>query len=215
VVPTAHASVLTTRPNRYLTQLCRHVDQLSRCSDHRPRLKQGHPEHAHSGPEAYVSWSDTAGTIDLTWGRCTLTANDNALVLRAEAGNDLDLHRLQALLGARLEHVGRRDHLIVSWQPLPTPTPSRATDDRPGDRRRRTHRRMVGLVTVGVLVVALHLGLGGALVAARPWTGWPLDIVLAAVAVKILASVVLGRRIVDHRRRPSATAPETSEHPRA
>jgi hypothetical protein len=66
-----------------------------------------------------------------------------------------------------------------------------------------------------VLVVGLHLGLGAAVIAARPWTGWALDIVLAAVVVKLLASIVVGRRVVDHRRRSSAAAPETSQRPRA
>jgi hypothetical protein len=214
-VPTAHATVTTTRPSRYLSQLCRHIDHLSRHPNHRPHRQQGDAEHTPPTAQAQATWTETVGAIDLGCGRCTLTANDDALVLHTEARHDADLHRLQALLTARLEHFGRRDHLTVSWQPVPTPTPSPATDDKTGGDRRRTHRRTAALVAVGVLVVALHLGLGAAVIAARPWTGWALDIVLAAVAVKLLASIVLGRRIVDHRRRSLATARARSGHPRA
>jgi membrane protein implicated in regulation of membrane protease activity len=84
----------------------------------------------------------------------------------------------------------------------------------PGPKRRRPRRGTVILVTVGVLVVALHLGLGAAVIAAPAWTGWALDAVLAVVVVKLLASIVLGRRLVHHRRRSSVTAPETSDQPR-
>jgi hypothetical protein len=65
--------------------------------------------------------------------------------------------------------------------------------------RRAPHRRTLALVAVGVVVAALHAGLGAAMVATRPWTGWALDIVLAAVVVKLLVSSVVGRRIVQHR----------------
>ena len=64
-----------------------------------------------------MTWTDTAGAIDLGWGRCTLTAEDEALTLHAEADDAADLRRLQALLGARLEQFGRRDHLTVTWRP--------------------------------------------------------------------------------------------------
>lgn len=201
-MPTAHATVATTRPSRYLTQLCRHVDHLSRRSDHRPHPRRDDREHAAPGPDAHVVWSDTAGTIELGWGRCTLTTDDDALLLHAEANDDADLHRLQALLSARLHQIGGRDHLAVSWQPTSTSAAAAPhSRDAAGAGRRGRHRGTVALVAVGVLVVAAHLGLGAAAVAFPAWTGWALDAVLAVVAVKLLASIVVGRRIV-HRRRP-------------
>jgi hypothetical protein len=74
-MPTAHATVATTRPGRYLTQLCRHVDQLGRRSHPLP-AGPGGPGHTPPGADARVTWTDTAGEIDLGWGRCTLTAED-------------------------------------------------------------------------------------------------------------------------------------------
>jgi membrane protein implicated in regulation of membrane protease activity len=81
--------------------------------------------------------------------------------------------------------------------------------------QRGTRRPTVALVAVSGVVVALHLGLGAAVIAAHPWTGWALDIVLTAVAVKLLASIVVGRRIVAHRRRSSATRTDRPQRPRA
>ena len=209
-MPAAHATVATTRPSRYLIQLCRHVDHLSRRTDHRSHLRQGEVEHTPPGTPGQVTWTDTAGVIDLGWGQCTLTAEDNTLVLHAEAHDDADLHRLQALLSARLQQFDRRDHLDVSWQPTQpstTPAPAAAAPHSPdvaGTGRRGRHRGTVALVAVGVLVVAAHLGLGAAAVTSPAWTGWALDAVLAVVAavvVKLLASIVVGRGIIHPRRR--------------
>ena len=216
-MPTAHATVATTRPGRYLTQLCRHVDHLSRHTDSPQHLRRGEPGHTPPGPDTRVTWTDTAGTIDLGWGRCTLTADDNGLVLQAEAADAADLHRLQGLLSARLEQFGRRDQLTVTWQPTATPEPAASAGgahDVPHAGRRRPHHRTVGLVILGVLVVALHIALGAAVVAVPWWTTPALDVVLAAIVVKLLVSVVLGRRVIHHRRRPTAATPETTEQPR-
>ena len=198
-MPAAHATVATTRPGRYLTQLCRHVDQLSR-----------HAHRVPAGRDARVTWTDSAGAIDLGWGRCTLTAEDEVLTLRAEADDAADLQRLQALLGARLEQFGRRDHLTVTWQP------------EPGTEPRRPRRRVAGLVVVGVLVVAVHVALGAAAVAVPSWTGPALDVVLAVVVVKLLASLVLGRHVLHRRRRGTSVVvvgvddgvtPAPADHP--
>ena len=220
-MPTATATVATARPSRYLTQLCRHVDQLSRHAGHRHPPRAGDPAHTPPGPDARVTWSDTTGTIDLGWGRCTLQAGDGALVLHAEAPDAADLQRLPALLGARLHQIGRRDRLTVAWEPTTTPASPPATarpPDTTGAGRRVSHRRTVALVAVGVLVVALHLGLGAAVRTSAPWAGWALGVVLVVVAVKLLASIVLSRRLVNHRRRQApatppapATPSETSE----
>lgn len=213
-MPTAHATVATTRSSRYLVQLCRHVDQVIRPVDplggHRHPSRAHDPAHTRPGPEARVTWSDTTGVLDLGWGRCALQATDDALVLHAEADSGSDLHRLQTQLADRLHRIGRRDHLTVEWEPAATPAPL-LTAARPLDAtstgRRGARRRAVALVAVGVLVVALHLGLGAAVLAPASWARPTVDVVLAAVAVKLLASIVLGRRLVHHRRRPSPPTP--------
>lgn len=204
-MPTAHATVATARPGRYLTQLCHHVDQLRRHGGHPHRPRAADPAHVPPGARARVTWSDTDGVIDLGWGRCTLRAADGALVLHAQAENAADLQRLQALLGARLQQIGRRDRLVVEWEPVAAPptTPVRPQDTTGAAGRRGNRRRTVALVAVGVLVVALHLGLGATVISQAPWAGGALDVVLVVVAVKLLVSLLLGRRLVHHRRRPA------------
>lgn len=215
---TAHATVTTARPGRYLTQLCRHVDQLSRHTGHRHPPRAADPAHTPPGPDARVTWSDTTGTIDLGWGRCTLKAGDGALVLHAEAHDAADLHRLQALLADRLQQIGRRDQLVVEWEPVTTAEPLPAAGrppDATGVRRRANHGRVLALVAVGALVVALHLGLGAAVLTSVSWAGPAAEVVLAVVAVKLLVSIVLGRRLVRHRRRLAPTPQEAADEPRA
>ncbi|PBC92795.1 hypothetical protein BX281_0504 [Streptomyces sp. Ag82_O1-15] len=58
---------------------------------------------------------------------------------------------------------------------------------RGGGTSRRTRYRTTGFIVVGALVVAVHLGLGGAVMAASAWAGWAANIVLAAVLVKMVA----------------------------
>jgi len=201
-VPAAQALIATSRPGRYLHQLCRHVDELSRHPHHAVHPGRGDPEHPTSGADTRVTWTDTAGVIDLGRGRCTLTAGDEVLILHVEADDAADVQRLQALLGARLEQFGRREHLTVAWQPA-RPVPVATPDGRSGAGKGRSHRRTVGLVILGSLVVAMHVGLGAAAVSVPWWTSPALDVVVAVVVVKLLISLVLGRRIVHRRRRPT------------
>jgi len=70
----------------------------------------------------HVEWSDTRGTLTLTWGRCTMQAGPGTLTVRAEAASDESLQRVQDLITRNLERFGRREHLKVTWQPLQTPT---------------------------------------------------------------------------------------------
>jgi hypothetical protein len=108
-MPTAHADIATTRAERHLKQLCGHLDQPSHHSGHSTRERAG-------GPSAHqVSRADTHGVIDFGNAQCTLDASDDSLsiALVAETGDELD--RLQRIMAARLEIIGRRDHLIVTW----------------------------------------------------------------------------------------------------
>ena len=96
----AEASVATERSSRYLVQLCQHIDKVGR---------------AHPQMQAHVEWSDDRGVISFDWGRCTLRAAPGVLRLRAEAPDEEGLHRLEQRIADRLEQVGRRDHLTVTW----------------------------------------------------------------------------------------------------
>lgn len=96
----AEARVATQRPGRYLVQLCRHIGQVA----------QAHPQ-----MQASVECSDDRGVIDFGWGRCTLSAGPGVLTLRAEAADEDSLFRLEQRLVDRLEQVGRRDRLVVTW----------------------------------------------------------------------------------------------------
>jgi hypothetical protein len=97
---TADATVATARASRYLVQLCRHVKLVAKLSPHM---------------KARVEWSASRGVIDLGWGRCTLRAEPDALILRAEAGDQPGLAEIQRRVTERVEQVGRRDGLTVTW----------------------------------------------------------------------------------------------------
>jgi hypothetical protein len=194
---TAEARVETDRASRHLVQLCRHAGQMAQRPGHRVR----HDDGGHAAPEMrHVEWSDTHGTIDVGWGRCTLEATADALTLRAEAADEAHLRRLQDMIAGRLETIGSRDRLRVTWQQAAATTTAAAPlPARPaGGRRVWT----IVLVGAGVIAVAVHAGVIGGFLAAPRWTGWAADLILAAVVLKVvvlgLKGAVLGR--VAHRR---------------
>lgn len=85
---------------------------------HRPR--------AHGGGQAppqvqHAEWSATRGTVRLASGGWTMQAAPGMLQLRAEAADEASLQKIQDMLTARLEKFGRRERLIVTWQPPGTP----------------------------------------------------------------------------------------------
>src|SRR3954452_17177521 len=181
---TAEAHVRTELPNRYLLQLCKHAGQMGQHRGHRCRPHDG--QGTHTPPEIqHAEWSDTQGTVKMNWGQWTVHATPGTLTLRAEATDEKNLHQIEDLLGGRLEKIGRRDDLTVTWQRPDAPTVQpghtreahespRAADDsqdagKTGKRRSRAGRWL--LMAVVALVVAAHLGLGGAALAASRWTG--------------------------------------------
>jgi hypothetical protein len=131
-MPVSHAHVPTTRARRYLAQLGSHSRQLGRLARH-----QAHrPGEGGAAPAARpTSWSDASGIIDFGWGRCTLDATDEALTLRAEADDPDHLQLIQDGIARRVERIGRRDQLTVTWQPV---SPELAPATPAGERRRRT-----------------------------------------------------------------------------
>jgi hypothetical protein len=65
--------------------------------------------------QAHVEWSDDRGVIRFGRGRCTMRAGPGVLTLRAEADDKESLRQLQRRVADRLEQVGRRDQLAVTW----------------------------------------------------------------------------------------------------
>jgi len=214
-MPTAEARIHTARPSRYLVQLGKHFANKGRHLGHRPRPHHGGNVTAsaetHMPPDIqphqiHVEYSDAQGVLRLPWGRCTMDAEPDALVLRAEADNEEGLRRLQDLLAAHIGRFGRREELRVEWRRLETtsaawPTEETATArslQQPAPARRR-HLTWVGIATLAILVVAIHLGAADALLSAPRWTGWAVWGVMAAVVLKVTVLSVWGRR--GHRRR--------------
>ncbi len=120
----AEAHIKTTQPSRYLIQLCRHANSINH------KILRPHAGKAQVRPEIqHVEWSDTAGTLTFSWGRCTMQAGPDTLTVRAEAANEESLQRIQALITRNLERFGRRDHLNVNWER------PQATTAQPGEAR--------------------------------------------------------------------------------
>ena len=113
---TAIARIPTPDPGRYLVRFCKHASQMGGALRHRPRAHAG----GGAPPEMRsVEWNDTDGSLTLDWGRCTLHAAPGVLELRAEAADQESLARVQELIGRRLEKLGHREGLTVTWHPQP------------------------------------------------------------------------------------------------
>lgn len=215
-MPSVDAHIPTERASRYLAQLCRHLNQMSRMRHQSPAA------HGDQAPPAVrqVDWSDTAGTIRFSQGTCTLRATPDALALRVDADDEVALQRLQDGVTRRLETIGRRDRLTVHWRqsdPAPgLPVDAAAamsvpTDDTPAQRPRRLIR---GLAVAGLaaLAIAVHLGLLGTTLATSAWSSWGVNIVLGLILVKVVivgVHVLLGRVALRRRR---ATRHRTHGH---
>jgi hypothetical protein len=111
-MPTAQADIRTDRGSRYLTQLCRHASHMGAGIVHRLRAHRG----GDTGPEVRnAECTDTDGVIEFDRGRCTLHVTSASLVLRAEADDQADLDEIKAGIAARLNRIGRRDRLAITW----------------------------------------------------------------------------------------------------
>jgi hypothetical protein len=191
---TAQARIATERPSRYLVQLCKHFDNKGRHLGHRPST--------HTLPEVRpdqieVEWTDSDGTLRLPWGQCTLQATPGTLRVRVEADDQETLGRLQDLVTTHIGRFSRRDPLSVAWQP------SEASADVPAEavppRQRHGGRARFALIGIAVVAVALHLTLGGTVLAQTPWTGWVIGFLVTVVVVK--AALVGGLALRRHRNR--------------
>lgn len=132
-----------------------------------------------------------------------MQATPSGLFLRAEASDDKNLRRIQNGIAARLERIGRRDNLRVEWH-----APEAATS--PAVHLARPHRgrlQTLALTVAVVLLIALHLGVGGALVADAHWTGWATNLLLIPIVVLVAVKLLALRRLAVHHRaaRPKLT----------
>ncbi|HKA68530.1 MAG TPA: DUF2218 domain-containing protein [Actinomycetes bacterium] len=119
----AESNVATGRSSRYLVQLCQHIKLIA----------QRHPQ-----LQAQVEWTDDRGEISFGRGRCTLRADPGVLVLRIEAPDDATLRQLEQRIAGRLEQVGRRDRLTVTWT-SPRDIAEQAPSARPSHRAGQGH----------------------------------------------------------------------------
>jgi hypothetical protein len=156
----AEATVATERPSRYLVQLCQHVEQL------RSRAVSHHGDAAPAS-DAKVEWSETEGSLDFGWARCTVHAGEGALTLQAQAPDEASLQRLQDLIGRRITQIGRRDQLAVEWkqvaEPRPGPWPPNWVSERPADQATGAPRwvKVLGIVAIVVVLLVIAMLLGG------------------------------------------------------
>lgn len=156
-MPSMEARVPTDRASRYLVQLCRHAEQMS-------RWRHGPPAGHGGGREAVavreVQWSEASGVVRFEEGEWTLCASGDALLLRVDAVDQQALERLQRGIAVRVATVGRRDRLSVSWEPAdtwsaPSHQPAPPSEARAGtDRRRRARLGAVGVLAVGGMTAA-------------------------------------------------------------
>ena len=194
---TAEGRIATDHANRYLTQLCRHANNMGHHLSSAQLLRSHHTGHA--PPQVtHVEWSDAIGAIRFGDGQCILQASDNALLLRVEAITESTLCRLQEGIAHRLETFSYREHLTVRWLPstyqpnghreeMPSriPAPSRQVTLQLRSRR----ARKLALAAVAAFAVAAHLGLLGATFAIAEWARWGATAILAVIVLKFIVTV--------------------------
>ena len=104
--------VVTERAGRYLAQLCEHLDQLIA----RPGMHGPTGRHDGGPPDLRrVEWSAERGVVVFERATFTLTASSDELALRVEAEDAQDLERIKQALSDRIEAIGWRDGLTVTW----------------------------------------------------------------------------------------------------
>ncbi|MFI7679451.1 DUF2218 domain-containing protein [Actinophytocola sp. NPDC049390] len=109
---TTESRIETANANGLLAHLCQHATKMGQ------HLRHGHMRGAHTRPDVLgVELSDTHGTLDLSWGRCVLEADQDGLTVRIEAGTEEHLRGVQDIITADLERFGHRENLTVTWSP--------------------------------------------------------------------------------------------------
>ena len=155
-----------------------------------------HASDSDGPPIRDATTTDESVVLDLAWGRCTVTADDDALVLLAEAETHEDLAKIQAGVGQRVTKIGRRDGLGVTWSPAEGDSGAEGATVPASSRRSGVITALI-LIAV-VAVIGIHLGIGVALLR-RQWTWWLLGAVAALVILKLSMARHLVSSIRAHR----------------
>ena len=111
-MPVIEGRVDTPRADRYLAQLCEHLDHLAHRTTPPTR-----PDGDHHGalPVTRATRDGRRGEIVLSDATCSLLATDEALLLRIEGSDEPALHRARQRITHRIETIGRREELSVTW----------------------------------------------------------------------------------------------------
>lgn len=88
----AETRVNSEKAKRYLVQLCKHF--------------------AHKTPAEY---DETQGRVDFRPGLCVMTATDDALFVRCEAGAAPELERVMHIVEDHIVRFGWREKVVVEW----------------------------------------------------------------------------------------------------
>jgi hypothetical protein len=200
-MPTLQAQIQTERASRYLVQLCKHAAAMG-SGGHTARMHL-HAPIARREVQVAADWSDTTGTVTFApWGHCTLAAEEHALTLRIDAADDDGLTRIREVIDRDLQRFSQRDPVTVTWRPgepagiAPVQSPP-TSKSRQGIPRWRL--QTIVLALAAVLLVALHVGLAGVVVAKSRWIGIGTNVVVALVALKL--ALVAWARLATRRRR--------------
>ncbi|WP_147942933.1 DUF2218 domain-containing protein [Microbispora sp. CSR-4] len=207
-MPHLHARIQTERAGRYLAQFCKHAAAMGG-GGHTARLHP-HGSAARRDVRVTAEWSDTSGTVTfIPWGECTLTAGAGVLTVRIDAPDEEGLDRIRDVVTRDFERFSRREPLVVTWQRQDPPDASvgGATPATPRRRISRPRLRTVLLASALLLVIGLHVGLAGTVVAESRWTVAAADIVIVLVVVKI--ALIMWARL---RKRRSPYGSQTPEH---
>ncbi|MEU4223192.1 DUF2218 domain-containing protein [Nonomuraea sp. NPDC026600] len=194
-MPTLKAQIETERAGRYLVQFCKHAAAMGRGGGHTPRM---HLRGMMDRRELQVTaeWSDTDGTVTFTpWGRCTLAAEAGALTLLVEAADEDGLRQIQDIVSRDFERFSRRDPLTVTWHRPETSDAAPEIGAPTPTRRRgplRANLQAILLAAAVVVIIGLHVGLAGTVVANSAWTGMAANVVVALVVLKV-AFIALAR----------------------
>ncbi|WP_169980809.1 DUF2218 domain-containing protein [Microbispora sp. H10836] len=207
-MPILHARIQTERAGRYLAQFCKHAAAMGG-GGHTARLHPHGPA-ARRGVRVTAEWSDTSGTVAFTpWGECTLTADAGTLTVRIDAPEEEGLARIRDVVTRDLERFSRREPLTVTWQRQETPdapvVPTGATPATPRWGLSRPRLQTILLALAILLVIGLHVGVAGTVIAESRWTAAAGDIVIVLIVVKI-ALITLARLRL--RRRKVARTPD-------
>jgi len=216
-MPILQAKIPTERASRYLVQFCKHAAAMGR-GGHTARMHL-HAPMALGEVQVSAEWSDTSGTVTFTpWGQCTLAVEDGALALRIDAPTEDGAAQIRDVIVRDFERFTRRDPVPVTWQRPETPgaAPFRPTDAMTAKPRRRfprPNRQTILLTLAVVLVVAVHVGLAGTVVAQSRWTGVALNVVAALAVVKIALVVWVRFRVRSRKATNTPTPTHRSEQP--